>query len=389
MLRFALYHPWIYTRGGIERTIGEFVTRSRHEWTVFTSHYERERTFAKFADVDVRALAPVPVERDVISVGKACVQLLLSPGPFEQFSGVVVSCEGIGNLAALRAGSTPLACLCITPLKVMYDPDNRRLWLQQRRPGLSTRAAVRLFAAVDRIAWRRYERILCISNEVKQRVLNAGLAEEQRLDVAYPGVDTRVLKPSGKREPYFLLPSRIKWWKNNELGITAFLELKRRMPDCHLRLVVAGIPDERDDSYLRHLQTLAAGHPDIEFKLWPREDELLDLYDRCLAVVCTTPNEDWGIVAVEGMAFGKPVIAVNRGGTAESIVDGETGLLREPDAISFAEAMARIASLSDAEYCHMSSSARRRSLRYDWSHFVKKVDDTMEEMATEREKVKR
>ena len=53
-MRIATYYPWVHLMGGIERTILETVKRSRHDWTVFTSHYRPEDTFPEFRDIDVR-----------------------------------------------------------------------------------------------------------------------------------------------------------------------------------------------------------------------------------------------------------------------------------------------------------------------------------------------
>jgi hypothetical protein len=44
-MRVAAYYPWIYLRGGAERTILETLRRSRHDWTLFTNRYDREATF--------------------------------------------------------------------------------------------------------------------------------------------------------------------------------------------------------------------------------------------------------------------------------------------------------------------------------------------------------
>ncbi len=62
----------------------------------------------------------------------------------------------------------------------------------------------------------------------------------------------------------------------------------------------------------------------------------------CVAVVYTPQNEHFGIVPLEAMAAGRPVLAVNSGGPRESVVDGQTGFLREPQPQAFADAMGRL-----------------------------------------------
>ena len=62
----------------------------------------------------------------------------------------------------------------------------------------------------------------------------------------------------------------------------------------------------------------------------------------CIAVVYTPPGEHFGIVPLEAMAAGRPVIACNQAGPLESVVHGVTGLLCKPEPAAFGEAMAII-----------------------------------------------
>ena len=61
------------------------------------------------------------------------------------------------------------------------------------------------------------------------------------------------------------------------------------------------------------------------------------------AVVYTPANEHFGIVPLEAMAAGRPVLACNSGGPTESVLHGRTGLLAEPEPAAFASAMAQLA----------------------------------------------
>ncbi len=61
------------------------------------------------------------------------------------------------------------------------------------------------------------------------------------------------------------------------------------------------------------------------------------------AVIYTPTNEHFGIVPLEAMAAGRPVLACNSGGPTESVLHGRTGFLAEPEAAAFASAMAQLA----------------------------------------------
>ena len=73
----------------------------------------------------------------------------------------------------------------------------------------------------------------------------------------------------------------------------------------------------------------------------PTDAEQAAWLDRALVVVYTPKAEHFGIVPLEAMAAGRPVIAVNHGGPLETVVVGRTGLLCEPTPDAFAAAITR------------------------------------------------
>ena len=77
-----------------------------------------------------------------------------------------------------------------------------------------------------------------------------------------------------------------------------------------------------------------------------------ELLQACQAVVYTPANEHFGIVPLEGMAAGRPVIASNSGGPLETVVHEATGLLCEPQPAEFAQAMAALAVRAERSRLH-------------------------------------
>jgi alpha-1,3/alpha-1,6-mannosyltransferase len=77
----------------------------------------------------------------------------------------------------------------------------------------------------------------------------------------------------------------------------------------------------------------------------------------CQAVVYTPQHEHFGIVPLEAMASGRPVIAVNNGGPTESVLSGRTGQLCEPTAAAFADAYEKLLDVKVAE--KMGAAARK------------------------------
>jgi glycosyltransferase involved in cell wall biosynthesis len=264
----------------------------------------------------------------------------------------------------------------MTPLKVAYDPLTRRRFLRDAHNGYAL--AFAMYRSVDRRTWRHYQRVFCVSEEVRRRLIDARLVEAARLEVLRPGVDTEAFSPAGEREPFFLVAGRIMWQKNIELALDAWRHFKRSAQGRIFRLVVAGMVDGKSESYLRHLRGLASDLSDVEFVVRPSDEELISLYRRCHAVLFTAPNEDFGLVPLEAMACGKPVVAIGRGGPRETVVPDETGIFARGDIASFAEAIGVIAEIPPRDYARISQATRQRALEFSWDSFAHRLDEHVE-----------
>ena len=76
--------------------------------------------------------------------------------------------------------------------------------------------------------------------------------------------------------------------------------------------------------YGESLKKLAG--PTIEFLGEVDEEKKAELYVGCKAFIFPAEEEDFGIMPVEAMSFGKPVIALRQGGVLETVVEGKTGV---------------------------------------------------------------
>ena len=374
-IRPALYYPWVYTRGGAERTILELMTRSRHDWTLYTNRFEAEATFPVFRSLKVTTLKEISVRRNIRSVGSAALTLLTQALDLSKHDALFVVTEGLGNLVALRS-NIPTSCICLTPLKVAYDEVTRENFYRGRLR-LHYRLAIGFYCRFERPIWRRYHRVLCNSQEVRRRVIAAGLAEDDRVEVVHHGVDIDRFVPGHRRDQFFLVPGRIMWQKNIDLALSAWRLFKPSPSDNDLRLVIAGMVDQKSRPHLARLRAAAADRSDVEFVESPSDEALIDLYQRCIGVVVPAQNEDWGLVPLEAMSCGKPVIAVNRGGPTETVVHGETGYLLPDRPHDFAAAISHLACTSEDELEALAT--------FTWTRFVNRVDAHADEMAFQRQ----
>jgi glycosyltransferase involved in cell wall biosynthesis len=378
-MRLAIYYPWVYLTSGAERTILEIARRSQHSVTVFTNRYEPEATFPELKEVDIRVQGEVTVKRSLAGVTSAFARILGQRLDLDEFDALLVVCEGLGDLAALRS-RIPTFNLCLTPLRIAFDPVYRRRYLDDCPPlrRATIEIGCRFFRVFDRLAWRRYQHVFAISEEIRGRILAGKLASQDRISVLNPGIELSSFTPGIPAEKTFFVPGRIMWTKNLELAIQAFQQFREGRSDAsEWRLRIAGIVDKKSEPYLQRLRDLAGGDPAIEFRLRPTDEEMREFYQRCFGTLFTAFNEDWGLVIIEAMASAKPVVAVDRGGPREILRHEEDGLLAAPDPASFASAMQRLADDSNF-YGRLSASAVQGSKRFGWPAFVEALDDAIE-----------
>lgn len=381
-MRFAVYHPWVYLTGGAERFLVETMRRSRHEWVLHTHHFAPDTTFTELRDLDVVPLGQVSLRRSLGPLVRAAASMATTRLPDTGSKGLLISSEGLGDLVAGRS-QLPTAVYCHTPLKILHDPVTRAS-LRERAPVKSRVLDVldRPFQVVDRGLWRRYEHVFANSVETKARIASARLAPVDRIEVAHPGVDVdRFVGPPDvwDREPVFLVAGRIQWQKNIELAIEA-LRLARATFGGGLRLVVAGAVDAKSVPYLATLREKAAGLP-VEFVVDPSDPQLRALYAQATATLFTAPNEDFGIVPLESMASGTPVLAVRAGGPCETVVHGQTGWLLPNRPEDFARQMLAVAVTSPVDLARVREASRERARQFSWQTLVNRIDDVMEGLA--------
>lgn len=164
--------------------------------------------------------------------------------------------------------------------------------------------------------------------------------------VIYPPIKLpKNVKSEGKRE-YYLSVGRLSWAKRVDVIIAACNKLK--LP---LKIVGTG----KEDTYLRSI----AGST-IEFVGSATDQELSTLYSGAKALLFCALDEDFGMVPVEAMAHGTPVVALSEGGVKETVIDGKTGLLFEkPTEQSLAEALKKFEKNKQVWYTSCLEQARQ------------------------------
>jgi len=243
----------------------------------------------------------------------------------------------------------------------------------------------------ERVVAHDVDRVICASQGEKDMLGSLYGVPASRVTVVPCGVDTEVFRPLERvgarkqlglpaKEPVILFVGRIEPLKGIDVLLRAVSHIEGRF-----RVLVIG-GDGKDLSRKAELAALAA-ELRIADKLTfldavPHDD--LPLYYNA-ADICVVPSyyESFGLVAVEAMACGVPVIASRVGGLKETILDGQTGYLvpwlcPEP----FAE---RLELLLNNEPLRQSlgREARGAAERYHWSEVAARVEDVYHELVSQ------
>ena len=211
------------------------------------------------------------------------------------------------------------------------------------RPGAAARAAAalaRLPTRVDVVAGGDWS---FNSAWLRDRVLaQAPAPGAGRITVISPGIQPERFPPGPERdwEGRLAYVGRVEPRK----GVAQAVDALAQLPDAHLTVTGYG-----DEAYLAELRARAREHGAADrLTLAPAvpNEELARVYAAADAVLFpVTWDEPWGLVPLEAMAVGRPVVATGTGGSAEYLRDGENALLVPPgDAGALAAAVRRLAS---------------------------------------------
>lgn len=219
-------------------------------------------------------------------------------------------------------------------------------------PGPVSRAMVH-FLDNAALATGRMRRHAAIAETVARR--RDYFPVDASVDVLYPPPHRDDYFCGG--QDYFFTSSRLDRPKRVDMIISAFRQVKTDIP-----LLIAGSgPDEI------RLKELAAGDERVRFLGFVADDDMAGLYANALAVPFVPYDEDYGLITIEAMRSGKPVVTVSdAGGPTEFVTDGMTGFVTAPDAAALAAALTRLA--NDARRAaEMGQEARKRVDPISWA----------------------
>lgn len=363
-LRVAIIHYWLVGMRGGEKVLESLCTMFPQA-DIFTHAYRPEKISAR---INRHRVILTSVGRMPMADKLYQKYLPFMPGALEKLdlSGydLVLSSEAGPAKGVITPVEVPHLCYCHSPMRYIWD----QFHVYRANSGFITRQLMppmaRKLRSWDVASAARPDCIIANSRHVAKRVEKYWRREAE---VIHPPVSVNDFRPVAPEERggFYLWLGELAPYKRPDLAIAAFNKLDRP-------LFVIGGPEKAEAALAKK-----AGS-NIRF-LGRVDDERLRRYLASCRALIFPGEEDFGIVPVEAMAAGRPVIAYGKGGALDTVVDGRTGtLFYDQSTEALVDAVERFEA-SGLEWEDPASFVRHATL-FDAPVFRRKMARVLEDM---------
>jgi len=362
-MKLALVHDYLTQYGGAERVLQAFEDVFPKS-PIYTLLYD-EKTMKDFFRPD--KIKTSFMQRLPFAAGHHRGFLLFMPMAIEQFDfskyNVVVSDSASYAKGVITNPETLHICYCHTPLRYAWDDSQK--YIKEFPVSRLIKSVLPILMSYiriwDRQASKRVDKFIANSGFVASRIKKY---YKKDAHVIYPPVDVSFFDNNEKPGDYFLMVGRLISYKKFDLGIRAFNKLG-------LPLKIVGSGPE-----LKKLKKISADN--IEFLGELRGEDVKKVYAGSRALIFPQ-EEDFGLVSVESMAAGRPIIAFKAGGALEIIKEGVSGVFfDEQTEESLVGAVKKFENMKfDA------SIIKREAKKFDKEEFKKKIKDFVDKSYAE------
>jgi glycosyltransferase involved in cell wall biosynthesis len=366
-MKVAIVHYWLVGMRGGEKVV-EALAEMYPQADIFTHVYVPEMISEKIRE---HRIIPTFINALPRASKMYKTYLPLMPLALEQCDlrgyDLVISSESGPAKGVIPPAEALHVCYCHTPMRYIWNMyhdyrDGAGRVTRMMMPALSH--YLRMW---DVSTAARVDSFVANSETVAKRIRRYYGADSV---VIHPPVDTNSfsIAPPSELEDYYLMAGELVSYKRPDLAVRAFNELK-------LKLVVIGGGDMLDE--VRRL----AG-PTVTVLGAQPFDVLRRHYAKCRALIFPG-EEDFGMVPVEAMASGRPVIAFGRGGAVETVAKGLSGVF-------FAEQTLESISLAVKELDKIEIDPAKiaaHAERFGKDHFFRKMREHIDRLLAEKHRL--
>lgn len=350
-MKIAIVHEWLNAYGGSERMLADILNLYPQAQVHALIHNKANLigTPLEGRSVKTSFLQRIPrverLYRGLLPIMPFAVERM----DVSKYDVVLSISHAVAHGIKTHKDQIHISYVC-TPMRYAWHLQDDYLHLHHLdKPilGSAARLTLSLLRRWDRFSAARADSLLAISQWTAGKIQQAWGRDAR---VIYPPVDVERFSPAKERDDFYMHVSRLVPYKRTAEIVKAFNAL-------NLPLVVIG-----DGPEMRRLQTLAKEN--VKLLGHQPDDVVTDMLNHAKAFVYMA-TEDFGIAMVEAQAAGCPVIAYGKGGAAEIVRDGETGLLfYEQTAEGLVDAVRKFEGMEIN-----SKAARRNAARFSGGRF--------------------
>ncbi len=324
-VKIAYTHDWLYKFAGAEIVLSAM--EKIHKADVYTLFYENRCISNLGIDIKMVHSSFLQSIPNIYKIYKNFLPVY--PAAFESFDLseydlIISSSHSAAKGFKKRKGQLHI-CYCHTPMRYIWDMYDDYMDTMPSYKKLPFAATAKFLRNWDIKTAQNVDFFMANSNFVAERIKRI---YKRKAKVIYPPVDIEKFSVEKEKDDYYLFVGRIiNAYKKVDIAVKAFNNLGKK-------LIVVGDGDD-----LGYLKSIAKDN--IEFKGWLDSKSVSNLMKKAKALILPSV-EDFGIVSIEAQACGTPVIAYNKGGATETVLDNKTGILfDEQNSSSLAEAVER------------------------------------------------
>jgi glycosyltransferase involved in cell wall biosynthesis len=360
--KIAIVCEFLTVMGGAERVVYD-LHRAFPDAPIYTAIYDEERVLPEFRNLDVRTTWLQKFPKKLRKMYKLFPTLQVKAFrdlDLSEFDIIITSSYLNANQVRKTRDGQVLISYCHTPARYYWSHYEE----YKKQPGFGKldpliRLLIPLFVPHQRkLDWEAAQRVdmfIANSTETSKRIKQY---YGKPSTVVFPPVDTDRFEPARERENYYMTMGRQLPYKRYDLVVAACTKL--------------GVPLKVFGNGPAHDSLVAIAGPTVQFYT----DRFGDASDAELEKALNhakgwiyAAEEDFGIVQVEALAAGAPVITYGKAGALDIVQDGESGILFPEQTVDSV-----VTAIKRAEKTtFLPGTLRRKAKRFDKGLFITKI----------------
>lgn len=333
-MKVAIVHDYLKEFGGAEKVV-EALTEIWPEAPVYTTvslpkYAGPHRKIVEKWNIKTTFLQYIPFKGKLISLFRFIAPFVFLRMDLSDFGVVITSAAGTYTSPNFikRGKKTLLVSYVHTPPRYLYGYPVANDWknnLFRRVLLILGQIPMHFLRMLDFDSAQLPDYLIANSNEVALRIRKFYRRDST---IIYPPVEIPNVSLPAKKEDYYVIGGRVSRHKGHDIAIKAFTKLGLPLKVFGGTFASYGLEQFKN----------SAGK-NIEFLGEITDEKKWEVMKNAKAFIFPSEQEDFGIIPVEAMAVGTPVIALAQGGVLETVIEGKTGLFfdeRTPESLILA-----------------------------------------------------